>query len=75
MEDAFYSNCDFCYSSVCNDFVTKELTNSEIEMYIGNMRPNQCVGSDVSSIQLVKLSSKVIASYICKLFDNIGMVE
>ena len=58
------------FISVCNDLAFKEFTNSEIEMYIGNMRSNQCVGSDMSSIQLVKLSSKVIASYLCKLFNK-----
>ena len=33
-KDAFHNNHEFCFSSVCNDFVFKEFTNSEIEMYI-----------------------------------------
>ena len=42
-KDAFHNNYEFCFSSVCNDFVFKEFTNSEIEMYIRNMRPNKSV--------------------------------
>ena len=66
----FHNNLEFCISSVCNDFVFKEFTNSEIEMYIRNMRPNKSVRSDVPSIRFVKLSAKVIAPYLCKLFNK-----
>ena len=30
--DAFYNNCEFCFSSVSNDFVFKQFTINEIEM-------------------------------------------
>ena len=39
-------------------------------MYIRNMRPNKSVRTDVPSIQFVKLSAKVIAPYLCKLFKK-----
>ena len=39
-KDAFKNNCEFYSSSVCNDFVLKEFTISEIEVYNRNMRPN-----------------------------------
>ena len=39
-KDAFKNNCEFYFSSVCNDFVLKEFTISEIEVYNRNMRPN-----------------------------------
>ena len=68
--DAFHNNHEFCFSSVCNDFVFKEFTNSEIEMYIRNTRPNKSVCSDVLSIQFVKPSEKVIAPYLSKLFNK-----
>ena len=35
-----------------------------------NMKPNISVPSDVLSIQFVKLSAKLIAPYICKLFNK-----
>ena len=37
-KDAYCNNLEFCFSSVCKDFVFKEFTISEIEMYIRNMR-------------------------------------
>ena len=69
-KDAFCNNLEFCFSSVCNDFVFKEFTISEIEMYIKSMKPNKSVRSDVPSIRFVKLSSKVIAPYLCELFNK-----
>ena len=69
-KDAFHNSCEFCFSSVCNDFVSKEFTNSEIDMYIRNMRPNKSVRSDVPSIRFVKLRAKVITLYLCKLFKK-----
>ena len=41
--DAFYKNHEFCFNLACNNFVLKEFTISEIEMYIRNMRPNKSV--------------------------------
>ena len=58
--DAFYKNHEFCFNLACNNFVLKEFTNSEIDMYIRNIRPNKSMRSDVLSIQFVKLSAKVI---------------
>ena len=49
-KDVFCNNLEFCFSSVCNDFVFKEFTISEIEMYIKSMKPNKSVRSDVPSI-------------------------
>ena len=69
-KDAFCNNLEFCFSSVCNDFVFKEFTISEIEMYIKSMKPNKSVRSDVPSIRFVKLSSKLIAPYLCELFNK-----
>ena len=39
-KDAFCNNLEVCFNSVCNDFVFKEFTISEIEVYNRNMRPN-----------------------------------
>ena len=39
--DPFHNSLEFCFSSVCNDFVFKAFTNSEIEMYIRHMRSNK----------------------------------
>ena len=69
-KDAYCNNLEFCFSSVCNDFVFKEFTISEIEMYIKSMKPNKSVRSDVPSIRFVKLSSKLIAPYLCELFNK-----
>ena len=39
-------------------------------MYIRNIRPNKSVQSDMPSIQFVKLSAKMIAPNLCKLFKK-----
>ena len=70
-KDAFHYNRKFCFNSVCNNFIFKDFTISEIEMYIRNIRPNKSMLSDVLSIQFVKLSGKVIAPYLCELFTTV----
>ena len=57
-KDAFHHNHEFCFSSVCNDFVFKEFTNSEIEIQIRNMRTNKSVQSDV--YDLLKQAHKLL---------------
>ena len=34
------------------------------------MNPNKSVRSDIPSIRFVKLSEKIISSYLCKLYKN-----
>ena len=61
---------EFGFHSVNTDFVFKKISESEIENYIKSMNPNKSVRSDVPSIRFVKLSAKIIAPYLAKLYNK-----
>ena len=55
---------EFSLGSVKNDFIIKNISVSKILNYIITINPNKNVCLDVPSICFVKLSAKIISSYL-----------